>query len=101
MRHTHLLQFLHVFGLDVHNVKALVVDAEIPKVDAQVIGGDERLIVTKKIIRDDSKDECQVGRRKQRKEPVTRGRSRRGKARLAVCAQSQATHLCSPIQHTC
>lgn len=47
MRHTHLLQFLHVFGLDVHNVKALVVDAEIPKVDAQVIGGDERLIVTK------------------------------------------------------
>jgi hypothetical protein len=43
---THLLQLLHIFGLDVHNVEALVVDAEIPKVDAQVIGGDECLIVT-------------------------------------------------------
>ena len=36
----HLLQLLHVLGLDVDNVKALVVDAQVPEVDAQIIAAD-------------------------------------------------------------
>lgn len=40
-----LCQLLHVGGLDVHNVEALVLDVEVPEVYAQVITADKRLAV--------------------------------------------------------
>ncbi len=39
----HFGELLHVCGLDVHNVEALVGDIEIPQIDAQVVSGEERL----------------------------------------------------------
>ena len=41
----HLRQLLHVGGLDVENVEALVAHANIPHVDAQIVGRQERLTI--------------------------------------------------------
>ena len=38
-------QLLHVGRLDVDNVEALVLDVEVPQVDAQVVAADKRLAV--------------------------------------------------------
>ncbi len=39
-------QFLHVGWFDVDNVEALILDVEIPQVDAEIITADEGLAVT-------------------------------------------------------
>lgn len=38
-------QFLHVGGLDVDDIKALVLDVQVPEIDAQVITADESLSI--------------------------------------------------------
>lgn len=45
-RRDHLGQLFHVRRLDVDNVKALVLDVQIPQIDAQIIAADEGLPVT-------------------------------------------------------
>ena len=35
----------HRGGLDIDDVKALIIDPEVPQVDPQVVGRDERLVV--------------------------------------------------------
>ena len=44
-RRDHLRQLLHVGGLDVDDVEALILDVEIPQVDPEIITADERLPV--------------------------------------------------------
>lgn len=39
-------QLLHVGRLDVHDVEALVLDVEVPQVNAEIIAADKRLAVT-------------------------------------------------------
>jgi hypothetical protein len=39
-------EFLHVSGLDVNNVEALVLNVEVPKVDSQIIAADKGFPVT-------------------------------------------------------
>lgn len=41
----HLCKLLHVGGLDVDDVEALVLDVEVPEVDPQVITADESLAI--------------------------------------------------------
>jgi hypothetical protein len=38
-------QLLHVGGLDIDNVEALVLDVEVPQVDAKIVAADEGLAV--------------------------------------------------------
>ncbi len=45
-RRDHLRQLFHVGRLDVHNVEALILDVQIPEVNAQVVATDERLAIT-------------------------------------------------------
>src|ERR1700760_3401066 len=40
-----LCQLLHVRGLDIDDVEALILDIEIPKIYPQVVGGDESLAI--------------------------------------------------------
>ena len=44
-RRNDLSQLLHVGGLDVDNVEALILDVEIPEVDSEVIATDEGLSI--------------------------------------------------------
>lgn len=37
----HLGQFLHVSGFDIYDVEALILDVEVPKVNAEVVAADE------------------------------------------------------------
>ncbi len=38
-------QLLHVFGLHIHDVEALVAHFQAPQVHAQVVGGNKRLVI--------------------------------------------------------
>lgn len=40
-----LCKLLHVGGLDINDVKTLVLDVQVPKVDSQIITTDERLAI--------------------------------------------------------
>ncbi len=46
MLSSYLCEVLHVWRLDVHDVKALVGVIKMPQVDTQIITRDERLLVT-------------------------------------------------------
>ncbi|CAF3575280.1 unnamed protein product [Fusarium graminearum] len=39
-------QFLHVCGLDINNVEALILNIEVPKIDSQIIAADKGFSVT-------------------------------------------------------
>lgn len=42
----HFGQLLHIGRLDIHNVEALILNVQVPQVDAQIVAADEGLTVT-------------------------------------------------------